>query len=48
MKGKINLKTIIIFGILILVIVLGVLGIGAAKTFMSGATADYEPQNLPL
>jgi len=46
MKGKINLKTIIIFAILILVIVLSVLGVGAAKTFMSGATADYEPQNL--
>ena len=46
MKGKINLKTIIIFAILILVIVLSVLGLNVAKTFMSGATADYEPQNL--
>ena len=46
MKGKINLKTIIIFAILILVIVLLVLGINVAKTFMSGASADYEPQNL--
>lgn len=46
MKGKVNLKTIIIFGILILVIVLSVLGMTVAKTFISGAAADYEPQNL--
>ena len=46
MKGKINLKTIIIFAILILVIVLSVLGMNVAKTFMSGATADYEPMGL--
>jgi hypothetical protein len=46
MKGKVNLKTIIIFAILILVIVLSVIGVNVAKTFISGATADYEPQNL--
>ncbi len=46
MKGKINLKTIIVFAILILVIVLSVLGIGAAKTFISGATVGYEPTEL--
>ena len=46
MKGKINLKTIIIFAILILAVVLSVLGVRVAKTFMSGATADYQPQNL--
>jgi Dockerin type I domain len=46
MKGKINLKTIIIFAILILVIILLVLGLNVAKTFISGAAADYEPQNL--
>jgi len=46
MKGKVNLKTVIIFAILIVVIVLSVLGVNAAKTFISGATADYEPQNL--
>ena len=46
MKGKVNLKTIIIFAILILVIVLLVLAVNVAKTFISGATADYEPQNL--
>lgn len=46
MKGKVNLKTIIIFAILIVSIVLSVLGVRAAKTFISGATADYEPQNL--
>ena len=47
MKGKINLKTIIIFAILILGIILSVLGVRMAKTFMSGATADYEPQDTP-
>jgi len=47
MKGKINLKTIIIFAILILGIVLSVLAVKMAKTFMSGATADYEPQDTP-
>jgi len=46
MKGKINLKTIIIFAILVLAIVLSVLGVRVAKTFMSGASADYQPQNL--
>jgi hypothetical protein len=46
MKGKVSLKTIIIFAILILVIVLSVLGVRVTKTFMSGATAGYEPQNL--
>jgi len=46
MKEKINLKTIIIFVILLLVIVLSVLGVSAAKNFITGATADYEPQNL--
>ena len=46
MKGKVNLKTIIIFAILLLVIVLSVVLVGKAKTFLSGATADYEPQNL--
>lgn len=48
MKGKVNLKTIIIFTILILVVVLLVLGVNVARTFMSGATADYEPQNLTV
>lgn len=48
MKGKINLKTIIIFAILILGVVLSVLGVKMAKTFMSGATADYEPQDTPI
>lgn len=46
MKGKVNLKTIIIFAILILVIVLLVVGVNVAKTFISGAAAGYEPQNL--
>lgn len=48
MKGKINLKTIIIFAILVLGIILSVLGVKMAKTFMSGATTDYEPQDTPV
>ena len=47
MKGKINLKTIIIFAILILGVVLSVLGVNVVKTFMSGAASDYEPQDTP-
>lgn len=46
MKGKVNLKTIIILAILVLVIILSVLVVNTAKTFISGAAADYEPQNL--
>jgi hypothetical protein len=46
MKGKINLKTIIIFSILIVVIILSVVGVNLAKTFISGATSSYEPQDL--
>lgn len=46
MKGKISLKTIIVFVTLILVIVLGVLGINTFKTFMSGAAGGAEPQNM--
>lgn len=46
MKGKVNLKTVIVFAILILVIVLLVIGINVTKTFISGATAGYEPKGL--
>lgn len=46
MKGKINLKTIIILVILVLVIILGVLGMNVVKTYISGASADFEPKNL--
>jgi hypothetical protein len=46
MKGKVNLKTIIIFAILILVIIVSVWGVGAVKTFISGASAGYEPLDL--
>lgn len=45
-KGKLGLKTIISLGISILVIVLLVLGISVVRNYMSGAAADYEPQNL--
>ena len=46
MKGKINLKTILVFGILILVIVLSVIGVRTFKNMTSNASADYEPQSL--
>ncbi len=46
MKGKINLKTILVFGILILVIILSVVLINKVKTMASNASADYEPQGL--
>lgn len=46
MKGKVNLKTIIILGISVLVIVLLVLGVKVVKTVISGAAAGYEPQSL--
>ena len=46
MKGKINLKTILVFGILILVIVLSVFAVGKIRTMTSNASVDYEPQGL--
>jgi len=46
MKGKINLKTILVFGILILVIILSVIGVRTFKNMTSNASADYEPQGL--
>lgn len=46
MKGKINVKTIIVLVILVLVVILTVLGIKTVKTYMSGATADMEPKNV--
>jgi len=46
MKNKINVKTIVIVSVLVLVIVLGVIGINTARTFMSGAASDYEPKGV--
>jgi len=46
MKGKINIKTIVIVSILVIVIVLGVIGINTARTFMSGASGAYEPKSV--
>ncbi len=43
MKGKINLKTIIVVLILVLVGVLGVLGMNTAKTFLGSAAGQVEP-----
>lgn len=46
MKGKINLKTIIVLVVLILVGVLSVLGVSTAKTYLSGAASGTEPKNV--
>ena len=43
---KVNVKKIVIFGVLTVVMVLIVLAIGQVKTFMSGATSDAEPQSV--
>ena len=47
MKSKLSVvKTVVVLVILILVGVLGVLGLSTAKTYLSGATAGYEPKNV--
>lgn len=43
---KFNVKTLVIFGVLIVVMVLVVLAITQVRTFMSGATSDVEPQTV--
>ncbi|MCL4384675.1 dockerin type I domain-containing protein [Patescibacteria group bacterium] len=39
-------KTAVVLVILVLVGVLGVLGMGTVRTYLSGATAGYEPKNV--
>ncbi|MEI8068047.1 MAG: fibronectin type III domain-containing protein [Candidatus Shapirobacteria bacterium] len=46
MKGKINLKTIIVIVIIVLVVILGVLGVNTVKTLMSGAAGGAQPNNM--
>lgn len=46
MRGKLNVKTIVILVILLVVIVLGVVGVKTIQTFMSGATSDVEPTGV--
>lgn len=43
MKGKLNVKTIVILVILLAVTILGVVGVKTVQTFMTGATSDAEP-----
>jgi len=45
-KGKISVKSIIVMLILLLVVALGVLGMGTAKTYFSSASADSEPEGV--
>ena len=46
MKKKINIKTLVIFGVLGVVMVLIVLAVSQVRTFMSGASSDVEPQSV--
>ena len=46
MRGKLNIKTIVILVVLLVVIVLGVVGVKTIQTFMSGATSDVEPSGV--
>ncbi len=49
MKGKLSIvKTIVVLVILGLVGVLGVLGVGTVKTYLSGATAGFDPKNVAV
>lgn len=43
---KLNVKTIVIFGVLSVVMVLVVVAVGQVRTFMSGASSDVEPKNV--
>lgn len=45
---RINIKSVVIFGVLGVVMVLVVLAISQVKTFMSGATSDAEPQSVTV
>lgn len=45
---NVNVKKIVIFGVLTVVMVLIVLAIGQVRTFMSGATSDVEPQSVTV
>jgi len=47
-NGKSKVKTIIVVVILVLVGVLGVLGAGTVKTYLSGATAGVEPVGVSV
>lgn len=48
MKGKFNVKTVVILVVLLVVTILGVVGIKTIKTFMSGATSDVEPTGVSV
>lgn len=48
MRGKLNVKTIVILVVLLVVTILGVIGIKTIKTFMSGATSDMEPTGVSV
>jgi hypothetical protein len=45
-RGGVNLKTIIVIVIILLVGVLSVLGVGATKTYLSGAAVGTEPRSV--
>jgi hypothetical protein len=45
---KVNVKSLVIFGVLGVVMVLVVLAISQVRTFMSGATSGVEPQSVTV
>lgn len=45
---KVNVKSLVIFGVLGVVMVLVVLAVSQIRTFMSGATSDTEPQSVTV
>lgn len=46
MKKKVNVKSLVVFGVLGVVMVLVVLAVSQVRTFMSGATSGVEPQSV--
>ncbi|HRS22754.1 MAG TPA: hypothetical protein P5299_02205 [Candidatus Woesebacteria bacterium] len=46
MKGAVKVKTVLVIVILLLVGVLGVVGLGAVRTYMAGAAADSGPKDV--
>ncbi|MFA5749699.1 MAG: fibronectin type III domain-containing protein [Candidatus Shapirobacteria bacterium] len=46
MKKKVNVKMIVIFAVMLVVMVFGVVGVGLVRTFMSGASSAVEPKGV--
>ncbi|MFA6602324.1 MAG: fibronectin type III domain-containing protein [Candidatus Shapirobacteria bacterium] len=46
MRGASKIKTVILVVIMGMVVILGILGMDTVKTYMSGATADFQPSEV--